>query len=79
MTDFSSKNDSFVVFNNALPHYAALLKYPNYTIFGKNNSDYKDAIHVDDDKYSLSHYHVNVATIRFLGTRSNNGSASNFL
>ena len=67
ITDFSSDKNTFTVFNNALPHYPVLLSYPNYNLDKDNNKAYMPKLKPYLDTYSLIHYHVDVASLRFLG------------
>ena len=67
LTDFSSNENNFIVLNTNLTHNPALLKYPNYDIESKNDESYDCPLKDSNNYFSQKHYHVNVATIRFLG------------
>lgn len=67
LTDFSSEENTFIVFNNYLPHSPMILRYPNYDLSIYNQKDYKPPFTIDDCNWSMKHYHVNVATLKFIG------------
>ncbi len=67
ITELNAKTNTFTVFNNSLPHAPCLLKYPNYDLSENNLDTYIPPILINDDNWSLKHYHVNVAALKLLG------------
>lgn len=67
LTGFSSQGNTFTVFNNSLPHFSTRLNYPNYDISEKSQEDYSCPMQINDNSWSLKHYHVNVAMLKMLG------------
>jgi len=63
-TDFDSKENSFMVINNDLPHQPTLLTPPDYTLTEETP---KDAKWLVDDYDSIIHYHVNAAALILVG------------
>lgn len=67
LTNFTSNNNTFTILNTNLTHAPALLKYPNYDFTSNNDENYTCPIENYVNTYTLKHYHVNMAAIRFLG------------
>lgn len=67
ITDFSAQKNTFVVFNSSLTHNPSLLKYPNYEISLFNVRNYISPMEKSLNLWSLRHYHVNMAFVKFLG------------
>ena len=67
ITDFSSKNNNFIVFNSSLTHNPSYLKYPNYDLSNFHNINYKPNIDERINSWSMKHYHTNTAFLKLIG------------
>ena len=67
ITDFSSKNNNFIVFNSSLTHNPSYLKYPNYDLSNFHDTNYKPKIDERINSWSMKHYHTNTAFLKLIG------------
>lgn len=67
LTDFSSKKNTFNVFNSSLTHNPSFLRYPNYNLSLYDDLTYYCPMENKINLWSLRHYHTNMALIKLLG------------
>ena len=67
LTDFSSKKNTFIVFNSSLTHNPSYLKYPNYEMSLFDDVKYQAPMEGKLNPWSLRHYHTNMAFVKLLG------------